>query len=273
MKFKAACLLISTSMLSGCGEDILDWRNVEVSNGLIYEKASNTPFSGQVTNIPDEFIRSTDDIRSLFTTHYTLMGPIDSQEALNMDNLVCGAGVEEGLLSGSVECFLPRSETKRWEGSYEGGRPEGEFRIYSLNGEDIQAEYPFSNGLADGTSKFFGLNSNLIGEFNNNAGKGHGKQKQWDPQTGNLTYSADMVNGKLDGVVRSWSPDGVLLVEAPMKNGLSHGVVTEWDPETGQKIAETTMAEGVRNGPAAKWDTEGNRIRSGTYVENSWYPD
>ena len=55
-KFFTGILMSLTLLLSGCGNDVLDWRNVEMSGQSIYEQDSNKPFSGQVTNIPGQVI-------------------------------------------------------------------------------------------------------------------------------------------------------------------------------------------------------------------------
>src|SRR6218665_1412757 len=44
-------------LLAGCSKPVLDWRNAEVNNGLVYAMGENEPFTGNVTNIPREQLR------------------------------------------------------------------------------------------------------------------------------------------------------------------------------------------------------------------------
>ncbi len=59
-KYKEILLaMLATSVLlvlAGCSKPILDYRNANLSDGLIYAENANEPFTGTVTHVPDNFL-------------------------------------------------------------------------------------------------------------------------------------------------------------------------------------------------------------------------
>lgn len=46
--------LIAALALGGCKNDVLDYRNAQMVNGKVYLGNANEPFSGKLTNVPDQ---------------------------------------------------------------------------------------------------------------------------------------------------------------------------------------------------------------------------
>src|SRR5689334_14506722 len=49
---RAIAHLVIGLALTGCSAEILDFRNAEISNNKLYSRGDNSPFSGNVTNMP-----------------------------------------------------------------------------------------------------------------------------------------------------------------------------------------------------------------------------
>jgi hypothetical protein len=73
--------------------------------------------------------------------------------------------------------------------------------------------------------------------------------------------------------MKTWSPEGNPTSEVPYVNGRTNGVAKTWSAITGKQTSSVTLENGVRNGPAQTWDDNGTLLTSGSYKEESWYPD
>ncbi|MFJ3483538.1 toxin-antitoxin system YwqK family antitoxin [Pseudomonas sp. NPDC090202] len=273
-KIAVLFFLVLISSLSGCSSKKLEFKNAKISNGKIYQSGENTPFTGQLTNIPETAIKLNDGFNGLLMEfNQGMEASGSSEERLIGRLLICDAEIEEGYLSGPVTCLEPKNSIKRYTANYETGKLNGEVTIYSQDGAKVLSKGGFKNDLRDGKSEVFGPhNGKLIGEYHTQMGKIDGDQTSWDENSRQKTYHATTINGLYVGSLQMWSPAGVLIADVPFVNGMRSGLVKTWF-ENGKPKTFVTMIEGYREGASRSWDEQGNIVSSGTYKREVWYPD
>lgn len=264
----ASLLTISLAALSlaGCGDDVLDWRNVAVSGGKVYAKNENRTFSGALTNIPEDKLPFSDGFNDLLVSHNRAMERSDGRKQTFMGrHLTCDTAVKEGHIAGLTTC-RDRSGNKRWEAHLEGANLEGKAEIFDTTGTKVLTRGEYTDGKIDGKIEIFGPNTgNLIGKYHSRNGKADGDQTSWDETTGKMIFHADTKDGQYVGIKEEWSPEGKLIGQIPYVNGAIEGEVKAWDATTGRQIALATYAQGRKFGRTTTWDEQGNIISDGSY--------
>lgn len=257
--------LAIAAVLTGCGGDVLDWRNASVSGGKVYAGNENTPFSGQLTNIPEHQLPFNDAFNDLLVQHNRQMERIkDRTQGFIGRHLTCDTTVEDGLVSGPTTCRNSQGVI-RWKASLHGKGIDGVAEIYDVTGQKVLTSNEYTKGVANGTLKVFSPNTGkLIGEYHSKNGKADGEQTSW-AENGTKTYFAEANDGKYVGIVKEWSPNGQLIGEIPYSDEGVNGQVKIWDAETGTQTASTTFVAGVKLGRATTWDTSGNVLSDGNY--------
>lgn len=257
--------LAMAAVLTGCGGDVLDWRNASVSGGKVYAGNNNTPFSGQLTNIPENQLPFNDAFNDLLVQHNRQMERIkDRTQGFIGRYLICDTTVEDGLVSGPTTCRNAQGAI-RWKASLHGKGLDGVAEIYDITGQKVLTSHEYTDGVANGTLKVFSPNTGkLIGEYHSKNGKADGEQTSW-AENGTKTYFADTKDGKYVGVMQEWSPNGQLIGEVPYSDGVIDGQVKSWDAETGKQTAIATFVAGVKLGRSTTWDEHGNLISDGNY--------
>ncbi|MCO3576636.1 toxin-antitoxin system YwqK family antitoxin [Pseudomonas aeruginosa] len=272
-----ALLAISgiTFMASGCSDPTLDYRNAQFSNGIIYDAQDNTPFTGLITNLPNE--RQAFDLKlqdTLAAINKTVDHYGGKAQAFYYRSLICNSEVIDGYLAGLTTCFMPNSNTKRYTANYNGGRLDGEFEVYAVDGSTVLAKGQFKDGSPEGELNIYGPNNGRLVRRSNTAnGVLDGLQEQWDEGTGKLVSRAKAANGQYVGLYETWSVDGVKTLEIPFVNGMRNGIARAWDPATGTLTEEVTYVDNAMDGPSKKWSSDGTLIKSGTYKRNAFYED
>jgi len=258
----AAALMALT--LTGCGDDVLDWRNASVSGGKVYANNENKPFSGSLTNVPENSLPFNNAFNDLLVQHNRAMERIkDRQQGFFGRNLVCDTTVEEGLVTGTTSC-RNSSGNVRWKASLAGKSLDGVAEIFDITGKTVITRNEYAKGVADGKLEVFSPNTGkLIGEYHSKNGKADGEQTAWDEKTGNKISHADTKDGMYVGVQESWSPEGKLTGVVPYSNGAVDGEVKVWDAETGKQTALATYVNGQKIGRATSWDAQGNVLSDG----------
>lgn len=238
MKKLIFTLLISAA-LTGCGDELLDFRNAEMSNGLIYSQGENKPFTGGVTNIPLNSIPTKDLSGMLqFVTRVTndqslsqlfMVGSIASLMGNSSSSaIMCDALVKEGYLSGQAQCFTTSGRLGVMDVDYVDGNIDGGVVFYSLKDKtkSMLAEAEFTGGKLNGELKAYGLKSNK------------------------LVSSTIWVGGVLNGVAETFSDETQKLVwKATLVDDKLDGDVEEYDHSSGDLVKTTTYKSGVKVEP------------------------
>ncbi|MGF6533263.1 hypothetical protein P3T20_004063 [Paraburkholderia sp. GAS206C] len=222
--------------LAACSSKLLDYQNMTVSGGKIYEQGSNTPFSGKVTNVPsrqvfagapalDTILKTAADRNGL--TYYT---------AANWFSTVCDIGVKDGYRDGAAACSKADTGVKYFDLAFKGGELDGDVTIYSSNGSGKPAATAtVSDGKIDGELKIFSVSN---GALVTRAKYREGvliSDEDFDADTGKTvrTFSDDD-QGQIDGKMLGYSPDGTLTSYAEYSHGKQTGEAYWFYPDTGK---------------------------------------
>lgn len=264
---KVLIAVLAISSLAGCSEEVLDWRNAEVSGGKVYVESANEPFTGYLTNIPESklpFIPMHNDL--MVVMNNALNTPsISRGHQLFGRHLICDIGVSEGLVGGPVSCADNRGAV-RWESSLNGDQLDDDLTVYSGTGDVVIMESPInSDGQPHGIRDIYNPDTGeVLVQTPMKNGIIHGEVKTWDA-AGNLIAIQPYENGKLNGVWKTWAPNGRLIHELPYRNGLVHGEGIDWDATTGKMVARVNFYEGERRGRFTTWEPDGTLITDVEY--------
>ncbi|MDU9410015.1 hypothetical protein RTH74_20600 [Pseudomonas sp. zfem001] len=107
------------------------------------------------------------------------------------------------------------------------GKPEGKAECFANNGTKI-AEANFIEGKKNGKETTWNHSTQKVQEENEwLAGRQHGEQKRYNPQSGKLIRLIQMHEGKPEGVEKEWTADGSkLATDLIWKNGKKSGKQT-----------------------------------------------
>jgi len=225
--------------LVGCGDEILDWRNAEISSNKVFAGNANKPFSGKVTNVPYSKILSGQ------RGYNTLMGQGGAiVTALQGNALLCDVGVSGGVLEGTFTCRQGSSEKPQMEGAFKSGGLSGKFTIRDARTDKVVTEATFEDGALDGTLK------------------------RWDSSTGTKTLEQTISRNLAQGAFKMWDKDtGKLIVDGRFVEGKPDGEFRKFDPQ-GNELERSNYSKGVLNGPSRKSDASGAELENGAYSEN-----
>lgn len=263
-------LLASVLVLAGCDSRVLEFRNAEVVNGKLYEKGGNTGYTGKVTNVPKDIVfDSQQSARALVRPIGVVMEKFDRNrvaEVLAGDSL-CEIKVHEGVIDGDVSCLVPRSQTVRFEFSFDKGRLDGPYKMYDPQGGHLVMSAGFKGGQLHGKQEIFSLKTQkllYVGNWAN--GIQDGAETTFHADTGNLASERVHNNGKVNGVLTMYAPDGKQVVyQATVLDGLKHGAEESFDVTTGKPLASAIWANGKLSGPLKKWDAVGTLVTDEVY--------
>lgn len=271
-----SCLLLATVFaLGGCNSRVLDFRNAEVVNGKVYEKGANTPFSGRVTNMPDNTITSSQPGLSVIQTQVITVFGNESLRYKNSNAQFgvfmynpCDVEIREGGVHGDMTCKQPRSGVLRYQMSYKDGLPHGSFTLYDLSAENNKViTATFKNGQIDGKEELFSLKTKkLVSRLEWDKGTLIGTGEEFDENTGNLRTRYSYQNGKIEGGVIVYAPDGKQTIrKMTFAAGLKNGLEEQFDAQTSKLLLSTMWAHGKLNGPFKQWDIAGKLIADEVY--------
>tara|TARA_R110001592_G_scaffold47952_6_gene151535 strand:- start:233 stop:1225 length:993 start_codon:yes stop_codon:yes gene_type:complete len=254
---KAFALAAVFIVLTGCSESVLDWRNASVSGGKVYEGDSNEPFTGKVTNIPENSIPFSEVFNDI---HYSFNQSMGNFNARNQQfvgrHLTCDTHVIDGFIEGDTSC-RDNSGALRWSANIFGDGFDGEVKIYDTTGNTALIVAEFAGGAENGVRRIFSPNTgNLLGEFHYKDGKMHGEQRSWI-ESGTLVQKYNTLNGFKVGYENRWAPNGQMIYEMPWNGKNAEGVAKSWDAETGQQLTQVTYVDGERVGPVKQWNVDG----------------
>lgn len=266
MKKQLMAAAMMALLLTGCGDDVLDWRNASVSGGKVYANKENKPFTGSLTNIPESSLPFNAAFNDLLVQHNRAMERIkDRQQGFFGRHLVCDTTVEDGLVSGLTSCRSSAGNI-RWKASLHEKGLDGVAEIFDLAGKAVITRNEYTDGVANGKLEVFSPNTGkLIGEYHSKNGKADGEQTAWDEKTGVKVSHADTKDGIYVGIQEAWNSEGKLISQIPYSNGAIDGEVKVWDALSGKQTALATYVQGQKTGRATSWDTSGNILSDGSY--------
>lgn len=275
----AALIATTLLVLSGCSKPVLDYRNAEVVNGKIYSSAANKPFTGTVTNFPDnEILKYQDGFAGFANILAQSAFPDDMRGARNLGitaqgmltattTAYCDVSVRNGLLDGKTICKAPHTDTTGTEMSFEGGSLSGEMTYYDFSlSPNRLSKGSFKDGTPDGTQTIYSVKTgNKIGVANWSDGALDGRVERYNATNGALIRRGRLKDGKLDGEVVEYSDDGkAKLRTAEYTSGFQSG-----DEELyyldGKHKEHSQWVDGKLNGTVRRWDENGNLIQELTY--------
>lgn len=259
MRFRLTVLcLLSALLLAGCFEEVLDFRNAEISNGKLYQAGANEPFSGKVTNVPYSKLPH-DAMSSIFDIAWAA-----TQVPYPRNRHLCDAPFSKGVLDGDVVCAIPGTDEPSITMRYEKGSLEGTVKATSPSTEDVtRIEAFYKNNVLEGELI---INHPQTGAHVNKsqwrAGKLHGLEEGYSMTSGKLAYKAAYVDGKLEGEHLAYDSDGIQVIKkTTFAAGRRHGVEEEYSPE-GQLIMRGHWTEDLKDGVFEKWNPQGQLVQT-----------
>lgn len=174
--------------------------NLEEREGLWYEKGSNTPYSGQVTE-PDR-----------------MEGQIENGKRIGEWVWYDSAGHREFLM------VYENGERVRAIGWHPNGQQE--------------SEETYKDGQRDGLMRQWDDNGLLRQEQAFQAGKPHGTSTLWD-HTGALLYTAEYKEGALHGPAIWWYSEDQKRWETHYAMGERTGIWSQYDPDGDLRMQST----------------------------------
>ena len=132
--YKLLTALVIALLLTACGKE-LEWRNAEVSNGMVFEQGANEGFTGMVYNIPASAIVIG---QSDFSMPLYRDNPRINQTGLTVDlhRSHCAADFKKGIRDGLLECYR-QDGTVVLEMLYDNGAPSGIGNLYGASGDQL----------------------------------------------------------------------------------------------------------------------------------------
>jgi antitoxin component YwqK of YwqJK toxin-antitoxin module len=256
-------------MLAGCNGNVLDYRNVELVNGKIYEKGANEAFSGHVTNVPDgDLLTAQEEMRKLSPVLKNAFDSAGVNRQLLVDyskanlayatNTFCDIKVSKGILNGTATCTAPRSDEVVSHIDFEDGNIAGTFKyVIPTASSKPLVEIPFGAKGVNGTVKVFYPGTDDVAmslEFNDGLVDGAGRTYS---KTGALLSVNNYKTGDFDGESVGYSDDGrVKLIVVRWKKGHRDGATETFYP-SGSKKNVTDYANGQKNGLDQDFDEQG----------------
>jgi antitoxin component YwqK of YwqJK toxin-antitoxin module len=281
MKVKRRILLASMTAatliaLTGCSNRVLDYRNAEITDGLIYATGANEPFTGTVTHLPDSFLLGDDDgyvkfMREAGGGRYAgapFMLPVMTNDS---PAFLCDVAVQNGYVDGKAACHLPRVDAKLIEAHFSKGRLSGAFVYFAPDkpGRKL-AQGSFNGGQPDGTQKIYSLaTGQLIEIVNWSSGTYNGDFSRYNAANGKVVLEGAIDDGKRDGVWKQYTSDGKqLIAKMRYQEGKYTGVAEGFDAETGKRTALVDKwVDGQINGERKTWDKNGILLTDEVYVD------
>lgn len=147
-------ILVAALLVSGCSQQVLDWRNAEVSNGKIYEVGENKPFDGLVTDVPHG------KLEPHLGALRTVLSNLNTFQSASMPALLggmqylCDVDVKDGLVADHFVCRYRDSQVVAYEGRLTEGGLEGETVFHNAAGAKVVV-LPMASGKVNGRIRIY----------------------------------------------------------------------------------------------------------------------
>lgn len=272
-------LLAATTVLSACGKDeILDFRNAQFANGKVYAGNANTPFSGKVTNIPendllgkhDGFKKITEIVGKVVLPQLANMreGLGISSASMLLAGALCDVEVKDGMPDGKTTCKAPRSDNVLLEMKFNKSALVGDMSIYSPQAPGkLISQASFKDGQPNGKQEIYGPDSHkLVHTLVWKNGVLDGPEEGFDEATGKKILVATLSNGKYEGPLTRYAPDGErVIARGSYVKGEPTGVHELFNPETGKLSSHQEYVDGKLHGKVQEWNATGTLVSEKTY--------
>lgn len=255
---RIGCLLTLLGALQGCSPKVLDFRNAEVSNGKIYATGDNKPFTGKVTNVPENMILSKREGLDAFKTWIRAALPIAPVHALVAAPSMCDVSADDGYVDGTAVCKRPSGDAVKYEvnfkagnlhgkavlydlseskrtvarATFDAGLPQGVMEVIGPSSQKVVGKSNWEKGRLEGVSEYFNDDGGaLVGRAEFRAGKMHGDQLRYSNDGKQVLHRAKAVDGSLDGVEERFYPDGKPRERSNWSAGKPHGIQETWNEQ------------------------------------------
>lgn len=280
--------VVLSAGLVGCGKKVLDFRNVELVNGKLYAAGANQPFTGKVTNVPNDVILAKREGIYKFSYALSSILPVNDQieiSKMEMDyagGLIsallsarsasfCDTNVEEGILDGEAVCTKNGGGTKTYVMHFKAGTLSGDFHYFDPSGGGhLVSSVKFKNGMPDGKQEIFSLKTHQrIKVYPWVDGVLQGNEEAYDENTGTRIGVATYVNNMLEGEVLNYTPDGKqLLHKVTFSGGKRNGIAEHYNP-SGQLLQRGYWEDGKENGQFETWNEQGQLVETRYWTNGS----
>jgi antitoxin component YwqK of YwqJK toxin-antitoxin module len=240
--------------------------NTQINNGKVYAGDSNTPFSGNVTNVPAATIFGAQPGYGKLLDTINTARPGTTLRDMGMSSM-CDAQARDGLLSGQVICKTSQSDTVRVEATFTDGLLDGSFTVHDQAGKDAFVKVSFKQGMPDGMMKIFSAaTGKLVHTATWDRGVLSGNEEGFDETTGNRILQATLSNGKYAGEFNRYAPDGKQLVyRINYIDGQPTGDEKAFDPQSGRMTGQAHYVNGKLDGKVQQWTASGDLVYESEY--------
>ncbi|WP_051120948.1 toxin-antitoxin system YwqK family antitoxin [Paraburkholderia caledonica] len=269
----ALAAIITSLLVAACGDKVLDFRNADINNGKVYAGDSNTPFSGQVTNVPFNHVLMS---QPGFSTAMQIFNTAVKIPVPGLYNVaLCDVHVRDGALDGKTVCKTPQSDTVRAEASFSAGVLTDMLTVNDEDGKTALTSVSFVDGQPDGKQEMHRPGTHqLVHVLHWSHGRPDGEEEGFDPDTGNRTLHATLSQGKYDGDFTEYAPDGKQVTHhVKFIHGAKEGVEELFYPDTGKPRQYGQYANGQLTGTTRAWDPDGRLVYERDYVNGAKVPD
>ncbi|WP_374538565.1 toxin-antitoxin system YwqK family antitoxin [Chitinimonas taiwanensis] len=236
----AISLMLAVLLLGACSRPkLLDFRNAEISNGMIYAGGANAPYTGKLTNLPWSQMptEALSHIRQVISTLLATEKDVESYNRVRnaTSSALCDVDVKEGRLEGKAVCSLPNGGGVLYVIPFTQGNVEGELlALNPLSEGMVVAKAPYLANKLHGASEVYSpVTGKLIHRATWENGVAQGLEERLDGNTGEVTFRAMIVNGRYDGNMETLNKEtGKLEVTSTWVNGVKQlPPVSEAAPE------------------------------------------
>ncbi|WP_157510971.1 hypothetical protein [Frateuria sp. Soil773] len=272
----AGAAVVVMMTLAGCSKPILDWRNAEVTDGLIYSPSANEPFTGVVTHVPDDFLFNNAPGYNQFMqeaggNRYAVARFMQALMGSDSPSLYCRINVHKGFVDGDATCDVPRTETTVIEAQFDGGRLSGKFVYYNPDKPDQKLIMGrFDQGQPDGTQKIYSASTGkLVKKLGWSDGAYDGDYASYNETNGKVVIEGAFAGGKRTGRWKQYTADGEhLTAKLGYSKGFYDGVAESFDPGTGKRmVLVDKWVNGKIDGERKTWDKNGILLTDEVYVD------
>lgn len=234
-------------LLAGCSKPVLDWRNAEVNNGVVYAAGENEPFTGNVTNIPREQLRK--PISAIERVVESMPHPVPTHginahwRPLGGLMVHCQVEFDKGKLVGDMSCTYDQNGERALETRVVNGSLDEKLKLYSVSGHPYM-DIPMTKGKIDGTARgwFDGGQSKPMFEIGYKNGKLNGSSKVFY-EDGSPAVAGTFSEGRQEGEQLAYYPSGNISARVVG----SGGVISEekYFTEEGEQYLNYTQFEAL----------------------------
>ena len=264
----------------------LDWKELQVKDGLAYSKGSETPFEGVC--------------RSRYENERTYLLANFGAGMLSNFKIWTDKGIPQiqgefsnGKLSDPASLFDPALRAFGLPDEQMGGKAKGiHFRrnfglsedchrhgpwnFWHPNGEKLK-EFAYKDGILNGRFSSFDEEGRLLTKCHYSRGELEGAWTSYRWPQGHRSESRSYRKGKLTGIRSKWNPSGAMKEKTFYSSGLKNGVHMLWH-DNGQ-LAEKAIYENDKlDGLLQQYAQSGQMLLSCVYVqgrkvglEKKWY--